>query len=669
MEQPFVIETKKKPKDAAQPEKALTPKVAGEVRHAESVALFEKHRDFFEHYAQGRVRVEPAPADLEVDTFAINLETGTLYMNDIFYQGQGFSEQRSVFATCHEIEHLKEILAMLREEGGTKRYTQYLKRVKESRAFSATDNCVADIHENRAVVMGRPGMTELEQKIYKEDLFPNQDLTGQLKHLQLGEALLRESRVPDEKCIVAPEVRSALDEIAKVPRLIEIMTDPDTPMSLRLRLQDTYIMPKVEALRDKDVEDRKEQKKKGEAKKKKDAEKDEKEKARKGEPNPEPSPEMGEDEESDETDPNKIFAKEYDEHAKKFGGAVPLKKIEKALKAWKEAENTKDTPDKADGEYAAKLGVEKEYLQKYRKEVEALAKVVNPETGESILEELKNLFSRIISKRIKPQFAPRYPVTEGDELVDPAQLVADVMAGNLEPHVWEDTEIREKKGDRFGEVEITLVCDRSSSMTEGDGQKAVEQRKSAVLMMEALREFAEMCEEERMNIDHPLEVKSEIYTFSGSAEDRKPLKAMSSELGEAERINVLKKLYDLPGSTTDYVCLDAIVTILDDQTKQKIQEGVLKKIVIIFTDGESGDATLVQRILNGGDEEVKENGIKKKIHREGLREKGVVVVGVGVTQSGAPTLTTYAPNALVVEDVAKLPVVLGELLKEHLKDL
>src|SRR3989344_3129936 len=259
MEQTFVIETKKKP---AQPEKALTPKVAGEVRHAESVALFEKHRDFFEHYAQGRVRVEPAPADLEVDTFAINLETGTLYMNDMFYQGQGFSEQRSVFATCHEIEHLKEILAMLREEGGTKRYEQYLKRVEESRAFKSTDNCVADIHENRSVVTGRPGMTELEQKIYKEDLFPSPDLTKQLKHLQLGEALLRESRVPDEKCMVHDEVRVALDEIAKVPRLIELMTHPDTPMSLRLRLQNKYVIPKVEALCDKDMEERKKANKK-----------------------------------------------------------------------------------------------------------------------------------------------------------------------------------------------------------------------------------------------------------------------------------------------------------------------------------------------------------------------------------------------------------------------
>jgi hypothetical protein len=81
-------------------------------------------------------------------------------------------------------------------------------------------------------------------------------------------------------------------------------------------------------------------------------------------------------------------------------------------------------------------------------------------------------------------------VEEGDELADPAQLISDVKSGNLSPKVWEDTEIKEKKGDKFGEVEITLVCDRSGSMDEG--QKAVEQRKSAVLIMEVLKEFEQI---------------------------------------------------------------------------------------------------------------------------------------------------------------------------------
>jgi len=268
-----------------------------------------------------------------------------------------------------------------------------------------------------------------------------------------------------------------------------------------------------------------------------------------------------------------------------------------------------------------------------------------------IREEIRSLLNRIITKRLKLRQSPKYPVEEGDELSDPAQLVSDVRSGNLQPKVWEDTEIKEKRGDRFGEVEITLVCDRSSSMTDGDGQKAVEQRKSAVLIMEVLKDFADMCDEEKMKIDKPLEIKSEVYSFASSEDDRIPLKKMSKELGEAERINVLKKLNNLPGNTTDFNCLEAINFGLDEKTKQKIKEGELKKIVIVFTDGGSDSVPKVQTAL--------------KI----LRDIGVVVVGVGLTEAGRPVETTYEPNAQVVENIETLPVVLGELLKEHLKDI
>jgi hypothetical protein len=468
-----------------------------------------------------------------------------------------------------------------------------------------------------------------------------------------------------------------------VKGLMDIMTNPETPMSMRLKLQDKYIWPKVEALMEKDIEDKKKEKEKGkgegesgeqgdekadkkedresggegeksekqESKNKKGKKESKDKKSEKGKNDKGEKSEGGEEAkgegEGEETDPNKLFADEYAEAEKKFPKAVPLEEIEKAFKKWKERER-RNSPDKADEDYAKEIGVEKTDLQNYRKIVENLEKIVNPETDVSIVEELKNLFSRIISKRLKMTQAPKYPVEEGEELVDPAQLVADVKSGNLQPKVWEDTETKEKKGDRFGEVEITLVCDRSSSMS---GQKAEEQRKSAVLVMEALKEFAELCEAEKMNIDKPLEVKSEIYSFASSSEDKTPLKKMSAQLGEAERINVLKKLYDVPGSTTDFNCLEAIDENLDENTKGKIKIGELKKIVIVFTDGGSDNPARVQGVLKS------------------LRDGGVVAIGVGITSEGSPVLSTYAPNAQVVEDVQKLPVVLGELLKEHLKDL
>ena len=615
--------------------------------HAEAVALVEKHRDFFEHYAKGKIKIEPAPKG--VPTFAFDLEKNTIYINSMFYKKLGLSEEKTVFATLHEIEHFMEKLQILSEDGGERVFDKFLKRIKSSKAFSLMDNCVADIRENRAVVSKtNKGMGDLEVKTYKEDLFAETDFTSQPRHIQFSQALLREARVPGELCTVSPDVRKALDEVTKVKGLMEIMTNPETPMSMRLKLQDKYIWPKVEALLEKDIEDKKKQKeqekKEGEEKKETREQDDKKE----GQEGSEEGEEKGTGEKEAETDPNKIFTDEYAEAEKKFTEAVSTEEVEKAFKEWKDGQKGKDSADKADEDYAKKIGVEKSDLQNYRKIVENLERIVNPETDVSIVEELKNLFSRIISKRLKKAQAPRYPMEEGDELVDPAQLIADVKSGNLQPKVWEDIEIKEKKGDRFGEVEITLVCDRSSSMA---GQKALEQRKSAVLVMEVLKEFALLCEAEKMNIDKPLEVKSEIYSFASSEEDKKPLKKMSTELGEVERINVLKKLYDVPGSTTDFNCLEAIDTNLDDKTKIKIKIGELKKIIIVFTDGGSDDGARVQGVLKS------------------LRDGGVVVIGVGITSEGTPVLSTYAPNAQVVEDVQKLPIVLGELLKEHLKDL
>ncbi|MBP6911925.1 MAG: VWA domain-containing protein [Candidatus Pacebacteria bacterium] len=634
--------------------------------HTEAFAFVEANRDFFEHYAKGKIKIEQAPEGLE--TFAFNLENNTIYINSMFYEKLGFSKERTIFATLHEIEHFLEKIQMLSEDGGEKNFEKYIKKIETSKAFGLMDNCVADIRENRTVVSKtNKGMKDLEENIYKEVLFPETDFTDSPRHIQFCQAILREARVEGEQCNVSPEVRQKLDELKKVKGLMNIMTNPETPISVRLKLQDKYIWPKVEELLEKDIEDKKNKenenenkpsdsnRKKGDSKdtkpsenentKDQKSEKSDKDGEQKGKP--EKDYEKGQPKESD---PNKIFADDYEKAEKKVPNAMPVEDVKKALKEWKE-EKQKNSPDKADEEYAEKLGVEKKDLQKYRRIAEALQKIVNPETNVGVMEELKNLFSRIIAKRLKERLAPKYPVEEGDELSDPAQLVSDVKSGNLSPKVWEDTEIKEKKGDRFGEIEITLVCDRSSSMTDGDGQKAVEQRNSAVLMMEVLKDFAEMCDEEKMKVDKPLEVKSEIYSFANSTEDKTPIKKMGKDLGEAERINVLKKLFDLPGSTTDFNCLEAINEGLEDETKQKIAIGEIKKIVFVFTDGGSNNVARVQKALKS------------------LRDAGMIVIGIGLTEAGLPAVTTYAPNAQVVNNVTDLPVVLGELLKEHLKDI
>jgi len=633
----------------------------------EAIDFVEKHRDFFEHYARGKVNFEPAPEGLK--TFAYNLKTDTIYISPMFYKELGYSDEKTEFATLHETEHFLEKVSLLNEKGGEKVLESYLKRMQESGAFSIMDNCLADMRENRTVISKtNKAMGEVEQKCYKENLFQEKDFTKAPRHVQFCQAILRENRLPDEKCVVSEDVRKKLGELHSLKNkrgkeFLDILTDPNVPMSLRLKMQNEKIWPMVEELMEKDIEDEKKKKEeqektdnqKGENKDKKNQDGENNEDGRsesKSEKNGKKaksdSKDKGQKTSEEKIDPNEIFKSAYEEAKKKTPEAVPLEDIKKALEEYKK-EKGGDSLDKADEEYAKKLGVEKKDLQEYREIVKSLEDVVNKETGESVIEELKNLISKIIAKRTKPQMAPRYPLEEGEELVSPSELVSEVKKGNLEPKVWETHETKDKKGDIFGEVEITLVCDRSGSMQENN--KANEQRRAAILFMEALKEFAEMCEEEKVNLIKPLEIRSEIYSFQDTSADKIPLKKMSSEIGEKERIDVARKLHNTSGGTTDFVTLETINSNLDEDLKKKMKEGEVKKIVVVFTDGESNDSSRVQNILGK------------------LRKEGVVVVGIGITESGDSALVTYAPEARLAETAEKLPVVLTDVLKEHLKDI
>lgn len=617
-----------------------------DVTHQEAVEFVNKHRDFFEHYARGKVSFKPAPPGL--GTFAFDLNSNDIYVNSVFYKKRGFSDEKTSFATCHEVEHFQEKKDLLSERGGAKVFEQYVERIKTSQAYSVMDNCVADIRQNRAVVAKTSAaFGELEQELYKKDLFANTDFTKEPKHIQFSYALLRESRVLGEKCTVAPEVRQKLDEFRAVTgkdgtKLLDVMTHPDTPMSTRMKLQNKYIWPAVQELLEKDKD---EHKKNPQGQGSGQSQQGKKEKRgwfwrkKKGElVQPSKQPTM-----PSETDPNKIFADAYERAKEKTMNAVPIEQQEKALKAWREGG---DPLQSADADYAKKLGIPKEDLQRYRGIAESLNKIVNPATNERVVEELRILIERIVGRRLKPMQAPRYPVEEGEELVDPAELVAEVKAGNLEPKVWETQEIQERTGKRRGKVEWTMIGDPSTSMADPPGDKLREQLKKIVMTMETFKELNERADDERTRMDMPLEIHSEIYSFAST-----PLKAMGKELTEKQRIEVAKAFSSTRGSTPDFLPLEAILAGVTPEIEEQIRDGDLKKIAEISTDGGSDDPARVKRAVKA------------------LRDKGVVVIGIGITESGRPALDTYAPNAVLAPRAEDLPRVLGDILKEHLADV
>lgn len=646
MNRETIILQKNRPPD--EKPKAEAPTQEEEARHNEAVAFIERNRNIFEHVARGEVDFQPAPAGL--NTFAFNLETDQVYIQPRFYEKKELSDEKTAFATCHELEHFKEKKGMLAEPAGVRKFSRYLDKLKDD-GYGILDNCVADIRENKAVLAeANPAWRELEISLYRDDLFPDLDFTSTPRHIQFSEALLREARGPaGEMCVVSPEVREKLEQVRSLTgpdgsMFMDVLTDTRLPMSERLKLQDAILWPIIKELREQDIKDKKpdqengddENKNQGQSKEKGIAKSKSKKTGKGGKPKP---------------DPNEIFKDDYRAASERNPSAVPLDEIKKTFKNWQERHGQSPL-DKADTEYAEKIGVTEEDLRRYRQVVVSLEQIRNPETNESVIEELRALIRRIISRRLKPRQVPRYPVEEGDELIEPTEAVTEVKGGNLEPKVWETQEIKERRGQKFGEVEVTIICDRSSSMAQGGGAKMREQQKSAVEVMEALKDLSDLAEQERVNLTKPLDVRSEIYSFQADARDAIPLKAMSPELSEKQRVEVSAVLSSAPGNnTTDWVPLEKILAGLLDEIKQKISAGELKKIVIVYTDGISGD---VQRVKNA---------------LEKLRSAGVIVIGIGITEAGRPALDTYAPDARLAETAEKLPIVLADLLQEHLADI
>lgn len=635
-------------------------KKSGVEKHERSQEHFETHRKMYEEYAGFELNIKPAPPNL--DTFAFDLETNIIYLTDKFYKLLGYPEEGTAFATFHEIEHFREKVALLKEKNGDRVFADYLNKLDEkvfkyAGAYGVMDNCISDIRQNGAVIKRNTneGYLEVERNLYKNVQFPSVDFNNdkeengkvvsqkQPLHIQLPYALLNEYR-SERECVVDERVREIIKDLqnfkkenGEVIDLVKVMTDPSVSMSKRLAIQDNFIWPKVLELLEEDIKEKEEKKKNKKNNDGKDEENKEKGEGKEGD-------------ERKEINPNEEFSDYYKEAKKRVPNAVPIEKQKESLKKW--VEENSDPEKKKNKEVAERLDVKLEDLKRYKDIVKDLEQIKNPKTNESVVSELYELLNRIISHRLKEKHAPKYPVEEGDDLIDPAGWFAEVKGGNYEPKVWEDTEIKLQKDKKFGEVEITLIGDRSYSMNDGNGEKRIEQQRAFVLLAEVLKMFNDKLEDEDINLEKSLFISSEFYTFQKSDEDKKPIKKMGKGLSDKERIDICTKVNTTPGeSTPDYIPLEEIDKNIDKDTIEKIKEGELKKILIIFTDGGSDDEAKVQEALKS------------------LKEKGVVIVCIGITESGKPAIKTYAPFGRLAEKAEDLSVILAEVLKEHLSDI
>lgn len=622
-----------------------------------------------------------------LDTCAIDLEKGEYYLHRRFWDGAyGGSEEKLLFGAFHEIEHFRELRDLLREKDGLEVWRKLQKKKENRRRYHILDNSFGDVKVNNTVVSRVPVMAGAREGLYRDDLFSERDLTGLPKHLQFAHVLNCEMQVPGETWTVDPDVREAFEKLKAIHGrksgrpILGYATRPDVSMRDRLAVQDALIEPVYEKFFEEDVRKKKEEQKgqesSGGSGEPGENGGDSRSDSTTGKPDVEPenkpqtSPEspsrssdgnMGKNESipgepigengANPENPEDFFRKEYDEYFERYPETIPEADLNRAVE--EEIERQQDEARRNAGAdafdaYARSRGVSPEDLRNYMQFRDSLERIVDPETNEPVVDEIRELFERIIAKRLKRMPEPKYSLPEGDELEFPAEAVVRTRAGESEPDVWSDTEFHEKEGNFVGDFDVILVGDTSTSMAENGGKKRDEQRKGLVLVMEALSEFSERLEKKRSRLRHDLHVRNGMWVFGSSAECVKPL---SEELMEKDRVVLYKRLGSMSGSTKDFLVLEALVEALTEDEIDRMREGKLKKIVILMTDGDSDKVSRVQ-------EELKK-----------LRDAGVIVIGVGITADGKSAETTYAPNAMLCENAGDLAPVLAGLLKEHLRDL
>lgn len=238
-------------------------------------------------------------------------------------------------------------------------------------------------------------------------------------------------------------------------------------------------------------------------------------------------------------------------------------------------------------------------------------------------------------------------------MIDPglvAQTFMDVRAGVTNPKTMKDFEGHYIEENIPGKFSVRLVADQSGSMA---GEKAIAQRRAAIVVMEALKEFSDALDGERAGLAVDLSVQTELRSF-GVKEGTRLYKPLSGELTEKQRVEYFKGLLETPGGTNDYDALAQIETDVrariaaDSSYAAELQSGKRREIVVVLSDGDSGNVAETQK------------------RNQNLRNIGVKVVGLGMTNNATGILNTYAPDGRVCYDISDLPKTLEEMLSEYL---
>ena len=647
------------------------PKQEGEVDPSRVEEFFDKESEILGAYGlKGDVTLERGS-----NGWAFDFQNRKLIYDPSFFAERGYNMQETLFATTHELmAHCGELIRdpelILKE---AKRYSR-----KEH--LHLLYNIFEDVLGNRRIVGELPFLEETRTKLYEEKLFPQTDYQQNASHVQFAYGFIREMMVSGKPVELGPEARQALQKLRAFGEdqidILDLVTTPAIEPKDRFQIMRNIVEPIYLELYQKDLEEEKkkggkkdsgqsgdgnptnqppQEGKSGQPDKKQGSGKDKKKwwqsgKGKdKGQPKPgnEPGkPTEGKGDESGEKEAKKKFQKEYQPY--KDSHPEPLKpedeeEFKKTLESLAAKRGGTPSLDRAIIEqWAKEHGVDAEDVLGYRKEYGEIA---------TLVAELREVFKQIVSKRLKERWkmSPQLE-TEGEVLDEEtlAESYVESTAGG-KPHAFREISRTKKEQKGYGSLDMTLVNDLSSSMNEGS--KMPMDRKSAVLFLEALADFQKEIRdaEYESGVSLGLEVRTETRAFGDFGDVE--LKPLSPDLSEKDRIAIWKRLHKGTGGTPDYLSLEAIEKSLTPEYEEELKSKRKRKVIVVLSDGESQDAARVQRSC------------------EKLRQRGIIVLGFGMTASGQAVKETYKPDAEVIEDIRTLPKAMQKVILKYTQDL
>ena len=383
------------------------------------------------------------------------LDTGKVTYDPNDFTREGQSVAQSLWSTLHEIDHARELAQNAKSRKGKDLWEKRMEMTDEKRRYGVLDNCVMDVADNWRVLGFAPALKDEALRWYREEGWPRIDFTSKSRHMQFANAILREGMLPDEAVIVDDEVRQALDGLRAMKAkgrefdVIGMVTDPTLSLEKKLQLMERFVDPVFEALYEEDLENPKNNNQDGS-----------------GGGNGEGSGQGdgrqqsggGESEGSDDQ-----FTQESDEFDDQFGSKFDDEQLEDIAEAEVEMEEA-GAADRFKEAYEKEHGVSFDDVQKYKKEYESI---------EQYLEPMREQFRRIV----KDRQIPKRRVVSGKKdgfMVSPGLMdiaEAEFDRGNFDVPVYMQFEGRTRREEVPSAFEMSLVMDRSGSMSGGKAEE------------------------------------------------------------------------------------------------------------------------------------------------------------------------------------------------------